>query len=338
MQFPKLLSFSNALNGMKRRQSGYNLQTTGMLPTFGKSAAASPAAGSSGAVSLASTVLDSVFARLKQAGAVAKRVLLKPEEPQPFAAETEKKSYQVFRRLSAQDEVRHVAPPTPSWGEPTADALTDNQELGRNIKPTLFEKIAKIWKREVPQGVELIAAAPVSASVATEVSTVEAPVQVENAFAATCPGKRDKNLIADAYEQRMAEKKVATPVAVVAPVAVVKVHSAAKPEVKQSVPSKFRDAIFGRGKRKAAQPVVQGELALDSVRPIRNDLSDADLEVVSGVAMVGTGKLQTATTEKATSTAATSRRVITQKTDSAINSTAELPAEPAQAPELIARV
>ena len=46
--------------------------------------------------------------------------------------------------------------------------------------------------------------------------------------------------------------------------------------------------IFGRGRVKAAKPaiprftkpVVQGELSLDRIRVVRNDLSDADLEVV----------------------------------------------------------
>ena len=134
----------------------------------------------------------------------------------------------------------------------------------------------------------------------------------------------------------MAEKKAAAPAAPAAPkvAPVAKVNSAAKPEVKQSIPSKLRESIFGRSKKNAAQPAVQGELALENVRPIRNDLSDADLEVVSGVAKVGKGITQTATTETAHSTAI-SRRA--PKTDSAINSVAETPqAEPT--PELVARV
>lgn len=46
--------------------------------------------------------------------------------------------------------------------------------------------------------------------------------------------------------------------------------------------------IFGRGRVKAAKPIiprfmkpaVQGELSLDRIKVVRNDLSDADLEVV----------------------------------------------------------
>jgi hypothetical protein len=110
-------------------------------------------------------------------------------------------------------------------------------------------------------------------------------------------------------------------------------HSAARPEVKQSVPTKLREAIFGP-RKKAAQPAVQGEFALENVRPLRNDLSDADLEVVSSVTKVGKGNLQTVTDEQAQSTA-TSRRA--PKTDSAINSVADAPAtEPTS--ELVARV
>src|SRR4051794_21011122 len=138
MQFPKLLSFSNALNGMRKRQNGYNLATTGMLPNFGKTAAApANSTAQTTSVSLASAVLDPVSAWLKKFSAAAKRVLLKPEEPQPFAPK-EQKSYQVFRRLPAHDEVRHVAAVPNS--EPTAEALTDNQQLGQQIKPTLWDK------------------------------------------------------------------------------------------------------------------------------------------------------------------------------------------------------
>jgi hypothetical protein len=186
--------------------------------------------------------------------------------------------------------------------------------------------MTKGFKREVPQPVEAISA-PVAP---------DAPQHSQRAaFAATCPGKPEKNQIADDYEKRMAEKK-ATASVVTKPATPV-LHSAAKPEAKQSVPSKLREAIFGR-KRNAAQPAVQGEFALDNVRPIRNDLSDADLEVVSAEAKVGTGILQTATAEKAIATTATSRRGITKKTDSAINSTMEAPTEAVQTPELVARV
>jgi hypothetical protein len=313
MQFPKLLSFSNALNGMKRRESGYNLQT-GMLPNFGK-----PAAGASSettSVSLVSTVSNSVFSRLKKCVAVAKRVLLKPEEPQPFAAPQEKKSYQVFRRLPAHDEVRHVAA-VPQI-EPTAEVLTDNQGQGNHIKPTLWDKLS---------GLRGAVVVPETSNVA--VSELQAS---KSEFKATCPGRAENNPIADAYEKRMAEKKAAAPVVV--KLATPVIHSAARPEVKQSVPAKLREAIFGR-KRTNAQPVVQGELALENVRPIRNDLSDADLEVVSAVAKVGTGNQQTATAEKASTTVTSLRE--SKKTDSAINSAAEAP-HAESTPELIARV
>jgi hypothetical protein len=319
MQFKKLLSSSNALNGVKRQASGYNLMT-GMLPNFGKSAAA-PAATPGTSISPVSTILDSVFARLKTMAAGAKRVLLKPEEP--FAAQ-EKKSYQVFRRLSAHDEVRHVAA-TKSSSKSTADALlTDNQELGKKIKPTLWEKLSFKKNRTVEQpfaAVDADAAKPV----------LEAHGSERLTFSATCPGKLEANPIADAFEMRMAEKKTAEPV--VAKVAAPVLHSAARPEVKQSVPTKLREAIFGP-RKKAAQPAVQGEFALENVRPLRNDLSDADLEVVSSVTKVGKGNLQTVTDEQAQSTA-TSRRA--PKTDSAINSVADAPAtEPTS--ELVARV
>jgi hypothetical protein len=322
----KLLLFSNAI-GMKKRQNGYNLATTGMLPNFGKPAAA-PAGSISQTTSvpLASTVLAVLFAWLKKLSAAAKRVLLKPEEPQPFAAPQDKKSYQVFRRLPTQDEVRHVATPTQSRLEPTAEVFTDNQQLGQQIKPTLWDKFAKTLKRD---------AAPLAVETAAVIDVPETEAQARHPFSATCPGKREVNPIADAFEQRMAEKKTVAPVApnaskVAAPV----LNTAAKPEIKQSVPSKLRNAIFGR-KQKAAQPAIQGEFALDNVRPLRNDLSDADLEVVSSVTkMVGKGNLQTVTDEKAQSTAP-SRRA--PKSDSAINSAAETPqAEPT--PELIARV
>jgi hypothetical protein len=330
MLFPKLLSSSNALNGMKKRQNGYNLATTGMLPNFGKNAAA-PAASmaQTTSVSLASTVLDSVSVWLKKFSAAAKRVLLKPEEPQPFA-QKEQKSYQVFRRLSAQDEVRHVASPTSSRVEPAAEVFTDDQQLGQRIKPTLWDKFAKTWTRDTTQS-----APAQSAPLPIDIPESDAPVRHANVFSATCPGKREANPIADAFEQRMAEKKAAAPVAPAAPKITAPVlNTAAKAEVKQSVPSKLRAAIFGR-KQKTAQPAVQGEFALDNVRPIRNDLSDADLEVVSSVAkMVGKGNLQTATDEKAQSTAP-SRRA--PKSDSAINSAAETPQAEAT-PELIARV
>lgn len=327
MQFPKLLSFSNALRGMKRRENGYNLETTGMLPNFGKTATPAVTSGTP-AVSLASTVLDPVFSRLKKCAAAAKRVLLKPEEPQPFAP-IEKKSYQVFRQLPAQDAdvVRHVAI-APTQEEATAEIFTDNQELGSKVQPTLVEKVAKRFTRETSQPVIVGEAAPVTGhNHATQ----------RGAFSATCPGKPEANPIADAFEQRMAEKKAAapvvakpaTPIVAAAPV----MYSAAKPEVKQSVPSKLRE-MFGR-KRKVAQPAVQGEFALDNVRPIRNDLSDADLEVVSAEARVGMGLLQTATVEKANATV-TSRRD-PKKTDSAINSDAEAPHAEAT-PELVARV
>src|SRR5436190_8044375 len=121
----------------------------------------------------------------------------------------------------------------------------------------------------------------------------------------------------------MAEKKAVAPIApasapkVTAPV----LNIAAKPEIKQSVPSKLRAVIFGR-KRNAAQPAIQGEFALDNVRPIRNDLSDADLEVVSSVVKVGKGNLQTTTGEKAQSTASGRRA---PKSDSAISSAAAVP-------------
>jgi hypothetical protein len=258
-------------------------------------------------------------------------VLLKPEEPQPFAAPQEKKSYQVFRRLTVHDEVRHVCP-TEGHGEATAEALTDNQVLGKQIKPTLWDKLSGL--RSVPtfERVEVV-----SPEVATQKSAGESAHAAASPFAATCPGKPEKNQIADAFEKRMAEKKAVAPVVVTKPAPAV-VRSDAKPEMKESVPAKLRAAIFGRSKRNAAQPAVQGEFALENVRPIRNDLSDADLEVVSAEAKVGTGKLQTATVEKATTMAATSRRGFTQKTDSAINSTAEAPTNAEQAPELIARV
>lgn len=38
---------------------------------------------------------------------------------------------------------------------------------------------------------------------------------------------------------------------------------------------------FKSSSKPAAQPVVQGELSLDKVRPVRNDLSDCDLELVA---------------------------------------------------------
>lgn len=324
MQFPKLLSFSNALNGMKRRKDGYNLETTGMLPNFGRSATASAASVQrANSVSRASAVLDSVFAALKKTVAVAKRVLLKPEEPQPFAAPVEKKSYQIFRRLPTSDQ-RHVAPA--ASGESTAEALTDNQELGKSIKPTLLDKLSFKQSRGCERAV-----LETDANVAQPLADAHSSERL--AFSATCPGKPEANPIADAYEKRLAEKKATAPVVLKAATPVV--NSAAKPEVKQSVPSKLREAIFGRSKKNAAQPAVQGEFALENVRPIRNDLSDADLEVVSVEAKVGTGLLQTATTEKA-STTVTSRRD-SKKTDSAINSVAATPpAEPT--PELIARV
>ncbi|MGZ4973995.1 MAG: hypothetical protein ACXWDN_14640 [Limisphaerales bacterium] len=309
---------------MKRRQPGYNLETTGMLPNFGKPSAPT-ATSETTSVTLASTVLDPVSSWLKKFAAAAKRVLLKPEEPQPFGASAEKKSYQIFRQLPAQDAVRHVA--TAASGEPTAEVFTDNQQLGKSIEPTLLEKVTKPFRREVAHSTELASGQP-SATDAHQHS------QQRATFGATCPGKPEANPIADAYEKRMAEKKAITPVAVKPATPVL--HSAAKPEVKQSVPSKLRAAIFGR-KRNAAQPAVQGEFALDNVRPIRNELLDADLEVVSAEAKVGTGILQTATVEKAITTTATSRRGITKKTDSAINSAADAPqAEPT--PELIARV
>jgi hypothetical protein len=320
MQFPKLLSFSNALNGMKRRESGYNLETTGMLPNFGKNGA-SAGPSETPTASLASTVLEPVLSRLKKCAAAAKRVLLKPEEPQPFAA-PEKKSYQVFRPLSAHDAVRHVDV-LPSRDEPTAEVLTDNQELGSKVQPTLLEKVAKSFTREPSQ--------PVVGEEAA-VPVAQGHMSQRDAFSATCPGRPEVNPIADAFEQRMAEKKAKAP-AVVKPAAPV-LHSAAKPEVKQTVPSKLRE-MFGR-KRKVAQPAVQGEFALDNVRPIRNDLSDADLEVVSAGAKVGTGILQTATVEKANTTVTSLRE--SKKTDRAIDSTAEAPTESVQTPELIARV
>lgn len=337
MQFPKLLSFSNALNGMKRRQDGYNLETTGMLPNFGKTVTP-PAASAqpTNSVSRASAVLDLVFAGLKKTAAAAKRVLLKPEEPQPFAAPKDQKSYQIFRRLPEHD-ARHVVPA--ANGESTAGALTDNQELGQSIKPTLLEKLSFKQNRSFEP------VAPVSD---TTPQIVDAHCSERPAFSATCPGKPEANLIADAYEKRMAEKKPSLVVPASAgqvsghqkaeiqtQTAAPVVNSAAKPEVKQSVSAKLRESIFGRSKKNAVQPAVQGEFALENVRPIRNDLSDADLEVVSVEAKVGTGNLQTATTEKAQSTA-TSRRA-PKKTDIAINSDAATPpAEPT--PELIARV
>jgi hypothetical protein len=223
--------------------------------------------------------------------------------------------------------VRHVALPTSSRVEPAAEVFTDNQVLGQQIKPTLWGKFAKTWKRDTTQ-----TAPAKSGALPIDIPEAEAPARHANEFSATCPGKREANPIADAFEQRMAEKKAAAPAApqVAAPI----LNTAAKPEEKQSVPSKLRAAIFGR-KRNAAQPVIQGEFALDNVRPIRNDLSDADLEVVSSVAkMVGKGNLQTATDEKAQSTAP-SRRA--PKSDSAINSVATVPATEAT-PELIARV
>lgn len=321
----KLLLFSNAI-GMKKRQNGYNLATTGMLPNFGKpTATPAPSAMQSTSVSLASIVFDPVFVWLKKFSAAAKRVLLKPEEPQPFAGRQEKKSYQVFRRLPTQDEVRHVETPTPSRLQSTAEVFTDDQKLGQSIKPTLWEKMVSGLKREQATSVHPSTALPI------DVPETEAPARHSNTFSATCPGKREDNPIADAFEKRMAEKKAAAP-AVAKPAALV-VNTAAKPEIKQSVPSKLRAAIFGR-KRSAAQPAVQGEFALDNVRPIRNDLSDADLEVVSSVAKVGKGNLQTAADEKAQSTTP-SRRA--PKSDSAINSVAITPStEPT--PELIARV
>jgi hypothetical protein len=225
--------------------------------------------------------------------------------------------------------VRHVAPSATIRSAPTADALTDNQELGKEIKPTLWQKLSKGWRRELPYSGEPVSSHS-SVAMPVDIPEAEAPARHANVFAATCPGRPEKNLIADAFEKRMAEKKAAAPVA--ANVASTVVHSAARPEVKQSVPSKLRE-MFGR-KRKAAQPAVQGEFALDNVRPIRNDLSDADLEVVSAVAKVGKGNLQTATAEKAHSTAL-SRRA--PKEDSAISSVADVPqTEPT--PELIARV
>lgn len=43
------------------------------------------------------------------------------------------------------------------------------------------------------------------------------------------------------------------------------------------------EAFSGRGNRvRAVRPVVQGELGLDSVKPLRNDLSGSDFEVVAG--------------------------------------------------------
>jgi hypothetical protein len=318
---------------MRKRQNGYNLATTGMLPNFGKNASApANSLAPTTSVSLASTVLDPVFAWLKKFSAAAKRVLLKPEEPQP---QKEQKSYQIFRRLSAQDEVRHVAMPASSRLEPTAEVFTDNQQLGQQIKPTLWDKFAKTCKRVVMRSSEVTSNQP-AAPLPIDIPEAEAPARQANVFSATCPGKREANPIADAFEQRMAEKKAAAPVvtapapAVTAPV----LNIAAKPEIKQSVPSKLRAAIFGR-KRNAAQPAIQGEFALDNVRPIRNDLSDADLEVVSSVAkMVGKGNLQTATGEKAQSTASGRRA---PKSDSAISSAAGVPqAEPT--PELIAPV
>ncbi len=324
MQFPKLLSFSNALNGMKRRQAGYNLETTGMLPNFGKPGAPAVTSQTS---SVSSAVLDPVSSWLKKFAAAAKRVLLKPEEPQPFGGSAEKKSYQVFRRLPEQDAVRHVA--TVQAGEPTAEVFTDNQELGKRVQPTVLEKLTNTFRREMPHSSEAV-------SVQSSAPATDAPQHLQQRanFGATCPGKPEANPIADAYEKRMTERKASAPV-VVKPATPV-LHSAAKSEVNQSVPSKLREAIFGR-KRNAAQPAVQGEFALDNVRPIRNELLDADLEVVSAEAKVGTGKLQTATAEKAITTTATSRRGITKKTDSAINSAADAPqTEPT--PELIARV
>lgn len=321
MHFPKLLSFSNAI-GLKRRQNGYNLATTGMLPNFGRNAA--PAAASeTTSVSLVSTVLDPVFSLLKKCAAAAKRVLLKPEEPQPFGAPKEKKSYQVFRRLTVHDEVRHVA--TVPNGEPTAEVLTDNQVQGKQIKPSLWDKLSGLRNAPVIGRADVFAA-----PAAVEVGAASNAPKSE--FKATCPGRPENNPIADAYEKRMAEKKAAVPSAPKAAKPVL--HSAAKPEVKQSVPAKLREAIFGR-KRTNVQPAVQGEFALENVRPIRNDLSDADLEVVSAGAKVGTGKLQTATAEKA-NTAVTSRCDL-KKTDSAINSAAANPQAEAT-PELIARV
>ncbi len=333
MQFLRLFSISNAV-GVKRNQNGYNLATTGMLPNFGKPAAKAGATTRADRrplpqlLSPVSTVLDSVFGILKKVAAAAKRVLLKPE--QPFAEPEQKKSYQVFRRLTAHDEVRHVAPPATNRSAPTADAFTDNQELGKQIKPTLWQKLSKGWRRELPYSGEP-ASSHSSTALPIDVPEAEAPARDVNVFAATCPGRPEKNLIADGFEKRMAEKKTAAPV--VAKVAPAAVHSAAKAEVKQSLPSRLRE-MFGR-KRKVAQPAVQGEFALDNVRPIRNDLSDADLEVVSAVAKGGTGNTHTATAEKAHSTALSRRAP--KKTDSAISSAADVPqAEPT--PELIARV
>ena len=43
----------------------------------------------------------------------------------------------------------------------------------------------------------------------------------------------------------------------------------------------FRNPFGGAtAKSKAAEAPVQGELSLDAVKPVRNDLSDSDLEVI----------------------------------------------------------
>jgi hypothetical protein len=323
MQFPKLLSFSNALNGMKRQENGYNLATTGMLPNFGKAAAA-PATTSPISISPVSTVLSSVLGGLKSSWAAAKRVLLKPEQPLTVNSQPSTINPN-FRRLSVHDEVRHVAV-QPQKDGPAAESFTDSQELGQEIKPTVWDKLPFKQTRARQQ-----AAFVANAQVAQELAATH---KVDRGtFSATCPGKAEANPIADAFEKRIAEKKAAAPVAAAAKSP--SQNSAAKVEPKYSAPAKLREMIFGRKRNTAAAQPVQTELGLDSVRVMRNDLLDADLEVVSAVAKVGTGNLQTATTEKANTTV-TSRRVA-KKTDSAINSAADVPqSEPT--PELIARV
>ena len=51
--------------------------------------------------------------------------------------------------------------------------------------------------------------------------------------------------------------------------------------------SLFKNPFAGRGQARAVKPPVQCELSLDAVKPVRNDLSDSDVEVVAAPVPAG---------------------------------------------------
>lgn len=113
---------------------------------------------------------------------------------------------------------------------------------------------------------------------------VESPRAEMNLKAASAPSVEEKAIQKTAVEPAAAKEK-GTKIMTAVETGFPAVNTAAAAEPKQAFPQGrwtiFRNPFGGAlAKSKAAQAPVQGELSLDAVKPVRNDLRDSDLEVI----------------------------------------------------------